>query len=219
MKRILKIFLCALALTGMMTISAFAADASISNVPEDVTITPYSADGVQIELSESGMYEDPAYYSLNYTSNLITEGGQYVVLMVEADLSGDTPVYTITEDSLIYINQTESQEGSVIFDKVYPNRLTDSVILLSGEAFDTNPKVVGTVNVMEDGTLGDVTNDGRVNSMDAQQVLRYSANLTYFDSAQMKRAEVSGDGKVNSSDAQLILRFAANLIDKFPADK
>ena len=61
MKRILKVFLCALVLTGMMTISAFAADASISNVREGVTITPYSPEGLQIELSESGMYKHPAY--------------------------------------------------------------------------------------------------------------------------------------------------------------
>ena len=216
MKRILKVFLCALALTGMMTISAFAADASISKVPEDVTITPYSADGVQIELSESGMYEDPAYYSLNYTSNLITEGGQYVVLMVEADLSGDTPVYTITEDSLIYINQTESQEGSVIFDKVYPNRLADSVILLSGEAFDTNPKVVGTVNVTEDGTLGDVDGNNSVNVIDAQTTLRYSVGIIEFSNKQKELADVDKNGIVNVVDAQWILRYSVGLVTEFP---
>ena len=218
MKRILKVFLCVMALTAMMTVSAFAAEASVSSTRTDVTITPYTADGVRIELSEDGTYADPAYYSLTCTSNLIGTGGQYVVLMVEADLSGDTPAYTITEDSLIYINQNESQEGSVSFDKVYPSRLTDSVILLSGEAFSTNPMLAGTVRVSEDGLLGDVNNDERVTSADAQQVLRYSANLIEFDSTQIQRADVSDDGRVTSNDAQWILRYAANLIDQFPAD-
>ncbi len=218
MKRILKVFLCVMVLTGMMTISAFAADASVGNVPAGVTITPYTDDGVQIEASEDGTYADQAYYSLTCSSGLISAGGQYVVLMAEADLSGSTPVYTITEDSLIYINQTESQEGSVSFDKVYPSRLTDSVILLSGEAFSTNPMLAGTVRVSEDGLLGDVNNDERVTSADAQQVLRYSANLIEFDSTQIQRADVSDDGRVTSNDAQWILRYAANLIDQFPAD-
>lgn len=218
MKRILKVFLCVMALTAMMTVSAFAAEASVSSTRTDVTITPYTADGVRIELSEDGTYADPAYYSLTCTSNLIGTGGQYVVLMVEADLSGDTPAYTITEDSLIYINQTESQEGSVSFDKVYPSRLADSVIILSGEAFTTNPVVVGTVEVTEEGLLGDVNNDERITSADAQQILRYSAHLIEFDSIQMQRADVSNDGRITSNDAQWILRYAAHLVDQFPAD-
>lgn len=207
-----------MALTAMMTVSAFAAEASVSSTRTDVTITPYTADGVRIELSEDGTYADPAYYSLTCTSNLIGTGGQYVVLMVEADLSGDTPAYTITEDSLIYINQTESQEGSVSFDKVYPSRLADSVIILSGEAFTTNPVVVGTVEVAEEGLLGDVNNDERITSADAQQILRYSAHLIEFDSIQMQRADVSNDGRITSNDAQWILRYAAHLVDQFPAD-
>lgn len=211
MKRILKVFLCVMALTAMMTVSAFAAEASVSSTRTDVTITPYTADGVRIELSEDGTYADPAYYSLTCTSNLIGTGGQYVVLMVEADLSGDTPAYTITEDSLIYINQTESQEGSVSFDKVYPSRLADSVIILSGEAFTTNPVVVGTVEVAEEGLLGDVDGNGIVDVIDAQLTLRHGIGLVGFSDAQKSLGDVDGNGVIDVIDAQLILRYSIGL--------
>lgn len=216
MKRILKVFLCVMALTAMMTVSAFAAEASVSSTRTDVTITPYTADGVRIELSADGTYTDPAYYSLTCTSNLIGAGGQYVVLMVEADLSGDTPAYTITEDSLIYINQTESQEGSVSFDKVYPSRLADSVIILSGEAFTTNPVVVGTVEVAEEGLLGDVDGNGIVNVIDAQTTLRSSVGMITFSDSQKKLADVDGNEVVNVVDAQWILRYSVGLVTEFP---
>lgn len=216
MKRILKVFLCVMALTAMMTVSAFAAEASVSSTRTDVTITPYTADGVRIELSEDGTYADPAYYSLTCTSNLIGTGGQYVVLMVEADLSGDTPAYTITEDSLIYINQTESQEGSVSFDKVYPSRLADSVIILSGEAFTTNPVVVGTVEVAEEGLLGDVDGNNVVNVIDAQTTLRSSVGMITFSDSQKKLADVDGNEVVNVVDAQWILRYSVGLVTEFP---
>lgn len=216
MKRILKVFLCVMALTAMMTVSAFAAEASVSSTRTDVTITPYTADGVRIELSEDGTYADPAYYSLTCTSNLIGTGGQYVVLMVEADLSGDTPAYTITEDSLIYINQNESQEGSVSFDKVYPSRLTDSVIILSGEAFTTNPVVVGTVEVAEEGLLGDVDGNNVVNVIDAQTTLRSSVGMITFSDSQKKLADVDGNEVVNVVDAQWILRYSVGLVTEFP---
>ena len=216
MKRSLKVFLCVMALTAMMTVSAFAAEASVSSTRTDVTITPYTADGVRIELSEDGTYADPAYYSLTCTSNLIGTGGQYVVLMVEADLSGDTPAYTITEDSLIYINQNESQEGSVSFDKVYPSRLTDSVIILSGEAFTTNPVVVGTVEVAEEGLLGDVDGNNVVNVIDAQTTLRSSVGMITFSDSQKKLADVDGNEVVNVVDAQWILRYSVGLVTEFP---
>lgn len=216
MKRILKVFLCVMALTAMMTVSAFAAEASVSSTRTDVTITPYTADGVRIELSEDGTYADPAYYSLTCTSNLIGTGGQYVVLMVEADLSGDTPAYTITEDSLIYINQNESQEGSVSFDKVYPSRLTDSVLILSGEAFTTNPVVVGTVEVAEEGLLGDVDGNNVVNVIDAQTTLRSSVGMITFSDSQKKLADVDGNEVVNVVDAQWILRYSVGLVTEFP---
>ncbi|MBR6593992.1 MAG: dockerin type I repeat-containing protein [Clostridia bacterium] len=82
----------------------------------------------------------------------------------------------------------------------------------------------GSVNVKVYGVLvicktGDVTGDGKVNSLDAAFVLRYDAGLTPFTYEQKIAADVTGDSKVNSLDAAFILRYDAGLIPDFPADK
>ena len=65
--------------------------------------------------------------------------------------------------------------------------------------------------------LGDVNNDGKVNSTDAAQIRRYFSNKRSFTEDALLAADVNGDGKVNSTDAGQILRYAAgkkSLFDK-----
>ncbi len=58
---------------------------------------------------------------------------------------------------------------------------------------------------------GDVTGDGKVNSLDASKILQYDAGLTDFTDEQKAAADVTGDGKVNSLDAAKVLRMDAGL--------
>ncbi len=60
-------------------------------------------------------------------------------------------------------------------------------------------------------TVGDVTGDGVINSVDALTVLRASAGLKTLSDEQMTCADVDGNGKVDSTDALQILRFSASL--------
>lgn len=57
--------------------------------------------------------------------------------------------------------------------------------------------------------LGDVNNDGKVNSTDAAQIRRYFSNKRSFTAEALLSADVNGDGKVNSTDAGQILRYTA----------
>lgn len=59
-------------------------------------------------------------------------------------------------------------------------------------------------------TLGDVNNDGKINSSDALCVLQYSVGITVknFDKS---CADMNGDGKINSADALKILRISVGL--------
>ena len=57
--------------------------------------------------------------------------------------------------------------------------------------------------------LGDVNNDGSVNSADALIVLQYSVGLTAIDT---NLGDVNKDGIVNSADALMILQYSVGLV-------
>ncbi|MBQ6164193.1 MAG: dockerin type I repeat-containing protein [Clostridia bacterium] len=59
--------------------------------------------------------------------------------------------------------------------------------------------------------LGDVNNDGRVNSSDARLALRFVAKLDPVDSLTFKVIDVNEDSLITASDARLILRIASKL--------
>ena len=70
-------------------------------------------------------------------------------------------------------------------------------------------------------TLGDVNGDGKVNALDATQILRYANNKASVlsgveeDTALYKAADVNADGKINALDATQILRYANNKASVF----
>ncbi len=66
-------------------------------------------------------------------------------------------------------------------------------------------------------TLGDVNEDGTVNSLDAAYVLKFDTELITLNYRQLWAADVNADGTVNSLDAAQILKFDAELIDSFAA--
>ena len=63
--------------------------------------------------------------------------------------------------------------------------------------------------------IGDVNKDGKINALDATQILRYANNkssviASMSDEEAKGRADVNGDGKINALDATQILRYANN---------
>ncbi len=66
---------------------------------------------------------------------------------------------------------------------------------------------------------GDVNGDGKVNSLDAAQVLKHDAMMITLEEGALTAADVNADGKVNSLDAAQILKYDALIIDKFPAEQ
>ena len=190
---------------GCMTCAAFAMDADVTVLDSGATLTP--AGGTEITNKET--VSDPTSYKLSYRDTSVKAGEQYLVLMVSvSDASSSKLNYTITSDSLIYINQTSSTEGNVTFDTVYPSSVADSVILLTGGSL-TEPKLLAKVDAQ--GKMGDVTGDGDINASDAAIILRYTVDLEQLDAQQMSLADVTKDGDVNASDAAKILRFVVGL--------
>lgn len=65
--------------------------------------------------------------------------------------------------------------------------------------------------------IGDINNDGKIDSTDARLVLRYTAGLEKFTNEQKKRADVNADGQINSIDALQINQYFLGLIKSFAA--
>ncbi|MBE6678145.1 MAG: hypothetical protein E7597_05060 [Ruminococcaceae bacterium] len=63
--------------------------------------------------------------------------------------------------------------------------------------------------------IGEVNNDGTVNSLDAAQILKHDARLITFEGVWLDVADVNTDGAVNSLDAALVLKYDAKLINGF----
>ncbi len=65
--------------------------------------------------------------------------------------------------------------------------------------------------------LGDVNNDGVVNSYDALAVLRHSTGEALLDEPYATAGDVNGDGKLSSLDALMILHYVSGKLPEFPA--
>ncbi len=59
--------------------------------------------------------------------------------------------------------------------------------------------------------LGDVDFNGKINSVDARMVLRFSVELEQFNEDQVNYADYIGDGTIRANDARMILRTAVEL--------
>ena len=59
--------------------------------------------------------------------------------------------------------------------------------------------------------LGDLTNDGLVNSADARLLLRIASRLVEQEEDSLTYGDLNFDGKINSADARILLRVCARL--------
>ena len=70
-----------------------------------------------------------------------------------------------------------------------------------------------SLSVSDEGLLlGDVNQDGTINSLDASAILMYLVGLTTFTSEQMLIADVDGDGLITSADASYLLQYLVGII-------
>ena len=82
----------------------------------------------------------------------------------------------------------------------------------NGDFLDGEQESIATGYIVEDKYTvvkkGDCNGDGKVNSLDALQILKYSVGTLTLNETNAKAAEVNKDEKVNSSDALLILKYS-----------
>ena len=137
MRKWLRLGLCLGLLTVALTCSALAATEGYTT---DVDGTVDYADGK---------------YTASYTG--VTSGDQYALLVV----AGTPEDYTISEDSIMYIDQMAA-EGETITFTFIPRSTPDCVVLLGGTfSGSKSPKVLGTLESQGVTVSGSVTLQGR----------------------------------------------------------
>lgn len=199
MKRRVRQLALLLAAVMLLSVTALAADTVEG---EKATITDiYSGATATFDTS------NPDIINVTFTSSSLVNGNQYLILMIK----GSESAYTITEDSILYIDQTAATgngdgTATIEFD-VYPSSIQDSVILITG--VNDGPLVAAIVNAKY--ILGDVNGDGRIGIGDALMILQHIVEITALDDNQLLAADVNNTGSVTIGDALLILQHIVGI--------
>lgn len=176
------------------------------NVESGYTLTPLKADGSdadrysgQFDGGVSTVYEGAEKFTLSFTGS----ADQYVVFLLGN--GGTVP----TESNIEYIDQTGGM--TTISFTLFPYQLEvgeyNVYVSSTGGSYTKVASFSVTDNWEEAPyTLGDVNQDGAINSVDALYVLQFNAGLIELNDTQKKAADVNGDESVNSVDALLILQ-------------
>jgi len=187
MKRMIRALVAAAVLVSSLTVSAFAATDGYTTGSVDHANGKYSASYTDAEAGE-----------------------QYVLLVVK----GSPDDYSVTEDSILYINQTAADaNGTVTFADFIPMKVADSVALLGGYFADGSPKVLGTI--LSQYTPGDLDEDDGVTADDALIALQLALGIVDPVNSQLQAGDVDGSGDVTADDALLILQYALGIISEF----
>ena len=218
MRKFLRILLLTAALAGALCVSALAAEPTEAGVydvvktAENITVTPRTADGTAIDASTQGGYS--GYYAgavkFGVEATGLTAGSQYLLLMVSGDGAPGA-------DNIVYIDQQAADANGTVAFTAYPQALGKGsyrIFLLGGDQ-TLNSGPAASFQAYVPYTLGDVNDDGTIDSADALLVLKHSVHLLDLDAVQQLAANVNKDNTIDSSDALLILRYSVHLIDKF----
>ncbi len=200
MKKLLRTFLLAAALTALLCVSALAADSAVSNVTGNI-LTPKTAADAPITANADGKYENAVKFDVNATG---TKGSQYLLLVLRDQ---NVP----TERNIVYINQAAAGEnGKLAFtgsDAAYPMTMTSGTyyVYLVGDGKTFAPAASFTYDA---GYIkGDANGDGKVNIDDVTAVLNHVVENRFLTGTNFEAADVVKDDKINIDDVTKLLNF------------
>ena len=217
MRKFLRILLLTAVLAGALSVSALAAEPTEAGVygmttETGITVTPQKADGTAIDASTQGDYS--GYYAgavkFGVEATGLTAGSQYLLLMVSGDGAPGA-------DNIVYIDQQAADANGTVAFTAYPQALGKGsyrIFLLGGDQ-TLNSGPAASFQAYVPYTLGDVNDDGTIDSEDSLWALRYLVKLDTPTDQQRLAADVNRDGTVDSEDALLILRYFVKQITSF----
>ncbi len=218
MKKRSRLLLAGVVLAAALSIGALAADEPVKGgiydlkPGQNVTLTPKTENQGAITPTTDG--DKTGYYAnavrMGVEATGLQSGKQYLLLV----LSGTGAP---TEGNIAYIDQAAAgADGSISFN-AYPSALTSGtyrVYIVGGSrAFSAGP--AATFQVDQKYTLGDVDNNGKIDSADALLVLQHAVDQITLTETQQLAANVVKDANIDSADALKILQYAVDLITSF----
>lgn len=229
MKKVWRMLLLAGVFTVLLCVSALAAGTASENLEagfymgksEGMTITPVATgDTKTIEVGGTGYtyYQGSEKMEVSSSANA---GNQYLVMLV----TGTFEEVPTAENKIIYVNQKAATGSTVTFgvdnDYVYPkldvveNDKPLTLLITSNDGTAMKKTTLyystgGNYDVKQY-TLGDVNEDGDINTQDALNILQYYVGLVELTEPQMMAANVNKDSEVNTQDALKILRYYVGL--------
>lgn len=221
MKRLLRSLLLGAILSALLCVGVLAADSEsvkggIYNIKSsNVTLKPNTE--ATTDTVDGTEYTD--YYAnavkFEVKAEKLAENQQYLLLVLKGE--GDKAPSVPTADNIAYIDQMAAQNGSVSF-AAYPKELTKGtyhVYLVGGGTAFNAAEPDATFQYDKKYTLGDVNDDGAIDSEDALMALQIFTKIITPTETQRLAADVNRDTTIDSEDALLILRYFVKQITSF----
>ena len=217
MRKFLRILLLTAVLAGALCVSALAAEPTEAGVygmttETGITVTPQKADGTAIDASTQGDYS--GYYAgavkFGVEATGLKAGSQYLLLMVSGDGAPGA-------DNIVYIDQQAADANGTVAFTAYPQALGKGsyrIFLLGGKQ-TLNSGPAASFQAYVPYTLGDVNDDGTIDSADALEALLLFVESKTPTETERLAADVNKDGTIDSYDALQMLRYFVEEIHSF----
>ena len=109
-----------------------------------------------------------------------------------------------------------NSENTVINDNgeitIGKDETSSLIIVKAVSAEDYSKYGEFAINIKQNILIGDVNGDGKISILDATEIQKYIAQLSYLNDEQLAVADVNGDGKISIIDATEIQKYIAQLI-------
>jgi len=229
MKRVIRVLFLTAVLAAILCIGALAGEtdttpaAGVYNVKiSSGTAAAFSwkaAEGTaaitaQAATIKTVSYSDyyPGAVKFDLTVTGLTANSQYLLLVMSG--ASGTP----TSSNIVYIDQTSDSSGSVSFS-AYPSSLADGayrVYLVGSDRAFTEASPLATFSYYAPYVLGDVNEDGRIDTSDALLVLQHIVKNVTLTGNKFSAADVAATkGVIDTSDALRILQYIVKNISTF----
>lgn len=220
MKRLLRSLLLGAILSALLCVGALAADSEsvkggIYNIKSsNVTLKPNTE--ATTDTVDGTEYTD--YYAnavkFEVKAEKLAENQQYLLLVLKGE--GDKAPSVPTADNIAYIDQMAATETGVDFT-AYPKELTKGkyYVYLVGGGTAFAQSQVASFEYDKKYTLGDVNDDGAIDSEDALMALEIFIETKIPTERERLAANVNRDETVDSVDGLLILKYFVEEISSF----